>query len=82
MTLSADISSEIKSRIETAINDADVAVTDNGNRHYALAVTANAFAGLTQVKQHQLVYSAIKELMSGDDAPIHAIDRMDIQLRQ
>jgi hypothetical protein len=28
------------------------------------------------VKQQQLVYGAIAPLLRGDDAPVHAIDRM------
>lgn len=78
MTLAVNISSEIKSRIETAIKDSQVEVSDNGNLHYALKVTAPVFADLSQVKQHQLVYAAIKDLMAGHDAPIHAIDKMEI----
>ncbi len=78
MTLPTDISSEIKSRIETAIKDSQVEVSDNGNLHYALAVTSSTFSGLSQVKQHQLVYAAIKDLMAGHEAPIHAIDKMEI----
>ena len=32
--------------------------------------------GSSRVKQQQLVYGAIAPLMRGDDAPVHAIDRM------
>ena len=28
------------------------------------------------VKQQKLVYGAIKELMAGDGAPVHAVDRL------
>lgn len=78
MELSSDLTSEIKSRIEKAISNAKVEVTSGGNRHYSLSVTADSFNGLAQVKQHQLVYAAIKDLMAGDDAPIHAIDKLDV----
>lgn len=81
MESSSDLSSEIKSRIEKSILNAQAEVLSAGNRHYSLTVTADSFNGLTQVKQHQLVYAAIKDLMAGDDAPIHAIDKMDIQTR-
>lgn len=78
MTLPTDLSSEIKSRIETAIKGSQADVTDNGNLHYSLTVTSSTFSDLSQVKQHQLVYAAIKDLMAGHEAPIHAIDKMEI----
>jgi acid stress-induced BolA-like protein IbaG/YrbA len=80
MTLPSELSSEIKQRIETTIPGAQVEVTQGGDRHYALTVISNAFNGLSQVKQQQLVYSAITDLMAGDNAPIHAIDRMDLRV--
>ncbi len=79
MEISSDISSEIKQRIEQAIENSKAEVLHGGNRHYTLTVSSNTFDGLTQVKQHQLVYAAITDLMAGNDAPIHAIDQMNIQ---
>ncbi len=80
MTSPSDLTDEIKNRIETAIPNAQVNVMAGGDRHYALKVISETFAGLTQVKQHQLVYSAINDLMAGNDAPIHAIDKMDLRV--
>ncbi len=79
MELTTDKSDEIEFRIKKKIPDAQIEVINGGERHYSLIVISNVFEGLTQVKQHQLVYSAITDLMSGDNAPIHAIDRMDIR---
>jgi len=79
MELSSDISSEIKQRIEQAILNSIVEVSSAGNRHYSISVSSTAFEDLTQVKQHQMVYAAIKDLMAGDLAPIHAIDQLNIQ---
>lgn len=79
MEISSDISAEIKQLIEQAIANSQVEVLCGGNRHYTLTVTSNTFDGLSQVKQHQLVYAAIKDLMAGNDAPIHAIDQMHIK---
>jgi len=78
MEISSDISSEIKQCIEQAITDSTVEVICGGNKHYTLTVTSSTFNGLTQVKQHQLVYASIKQLMYGNDAPIHAIDQLTI----
>ena len=80
MTLPSDLTDTIKQRIETAIPNAQVDVMVGGDKHYALKVISETFAGLTQVKQHQLVYSAIKDLMAGNDAPLHAIDKMDLRV--
>jgi acid stress-induced BolA-like protein IbaG/YrbA len=80
MTIPSELSSEIKQRIETTIPGAQVEVVQGGDRHYALTVISSTFDGLPLVKQHQLVYSAITDLMAGDNAPIHAIDRMDLRV--
>ncbi|MFN8642351.1 MAG: hypothetical protein U0802_12110 [Candidatus Binatia bacterium] len=34
------------------------------------------FAAKSRVQQQQLVYGAIRQLMAGDAAPVHAIDRL------
>ncbi len=75
-----DLSSEIKSRIEQAISNSQADVINGGNRHYSLTVTSKTFSDLPLVKQHQLVYAAIKDLMAGNDAPVHAIDKMEIKI--
>ncbi len=38
--------------------------------HYQAVVVAEAFVGLPRVRQHQLVYKALGELMAG---PVHAL---------
>ena len=80
MKISSDISSEIKQRIEQSIANSQAEVLCGGNRHYSLTVVSDTFDGLSQVKQHQLVYATIKDLMAGDDAPVHAMDQMNIQI--
>jgi len=70
-----DICAEAKSRIEAAIPGADVSVTGGGG-HFEIKVVSDAFAGKRIVAKQRMVYMAIKELMAGDAAPIHAVDRM------
>ena len=41
-----------------------------------LEAESKAFAGVSRVQQQQLVYGAIKDLMAGNDAPVHAVDRL------
>ncbi|MDT7933104.1 MAG: BolA family transcriptional regulator [Sphingomonadaceae bacterium] len=63
---------EIERLIRSAIPDAIVTITDlaGDGDHYAAHVVSEAFAGLTRVKQHQLVYSALGGRMGGE---LHAL---------
>jgi stress-induced morphogen len=64
MPMAAD---EIEAMIRAALPDATVEITDlaGDGDHYAAKVTSAAFAGLTRVRQHQLVYSALGGRMGG-----------------
>jgi len=62
-------------QIAEAIPGADIQVTGNGG-HFEIKVVSTEFEGLNTLKKQRLVYGAIKELMAGDNAPVHAIDRM------
>lgn len=68
---------QLREAIENALPGATVEVANGSPGHFALRVTSEAFTGLPKLKQHQLVYGAITELMSGDQAPVHAIDRLE-----
>jgi stress-induced morphogen len=63
---------EIKSRIEAAIPGALVEVEDwtGGGDHFRATVTAPAFAGLSRIEQHRLVYQVFGDEIGG---PIHAL---------
>ena len=60
---------EIKQLIESGI-PASQALVDGDGTHFEAVVVAEAFAGLSQVRQHQLVYAALGERMGG---AIHAL---------
>ena len=63
---------EIETMIREAFPDARVEVKDlagDGN-HYAAKVVSSAFKGKTRVKQHQMVYEALKGRMGGE---LHAL---------
>ena len=72
-----DILGKVKSAIEAAIEGADVHVSSMSPGHFEIRVISTAFKGLNRVKQQQLVYGAITDLMSGDAAPVHAVDRLE-----
>ena len=72
----SDILHEIKARIEATMPGALVDVTGGGG-HFSITVVSEQFKGLRTLQRKRLVYSAITELMAGDYAPLHAVDRLD-----
>ena len=68
---------ELRERIEREIPGAQARVRATATGHFEIEVVAAEFAGLPRVRQHQRVYAAIAPLMTGDAAPVHAIDRLD-----
>jgi stress-induced morphogen len=71
------------STVQDAIKDAIVAhidnvaavkVTSTAAGHFDIAVTSPAFEGKRTLERHRLVLNAIKELMAGEAAPVHAVD--------
>ena len=63
---------EIEKMILDALPDARVEVRAlaDDNDHYEAVVVSASFAGLSKVKQHQLVYGALKGRMGG---ALHAL---------
>lgn len=72
---------QIKARILEALPDAEVQVESGSGGHYALRVVSSAFAGKNRVAQQRLVLSALRPLMDGDYAPVHAIDRLVTEVK-
>ncbi len=63
---------ELKARIESAIPGARAEVEDTtgGGDHFRATVTAEAFAGLSRIEQHRLIYDIFGEDIGG---AIHAL---------
>lgn len=63
---------DIETLIREAFPDATVEIRDlaGDGDHYAATVVSEAFRGLSRVKQHQLVYAALKGRMGGE---LHAL---------
>lgn len=63
---------ELKSRIEAAIPGARAEVEDwtGGGDHFRATVVSDAFAGLSRIQQHRLVYEVFGDEIGG---PIHAL---------
>lgn len=65
--------SEIESLLKEAFPTAEILVQGEDGVHMAASVTATEFAGLSRVKQHQMVYAALKGKMDGPSGELHAL---------
>ena len=66
---------QIEALIRAAFPTAKISIDDlagDGN-HYAATVVAEEFRGLNRVKQHQMVYAALKGKMDGAAGELHAL---------
>jgi len=66
---------QLKDRILEALPGCSVQVSGGGG-HFTIAVESDEFEGKNTLARQRLVYRAIKELMAGDDAPVHAVDSL------
>ena len=66
----------LREAIAAALPEAAVEVATGSPGHFQIRVTSAAFRGKTMLQQQRLVYAAISHLMTGDGAPVHAIDRL------
>ena len=69
MPMSADV---LRAHLVEAFPDADIAIEDlaGDGDHYRARIVSTAFKGLPRVRQHQLVYGALKGQMGGE---LHAL---------
>ncbi len=63
---------DLEAHLRAAFPDASIAIEDlaGDGDHYRARVVAEAFRGLSRVRQHQLVYAALKGRMGGE---LHAL---------
>tara|TARA_Y100001968_G_scaffold207100_1_gene190301 strand:+ start:896 stop:1129 length:234 start_codon:yes stop_codon:yes gene_type:complete len=66
-------SEQVVALIKLAIPDAKVSVDDlnGGGDHLQVNVVSDAFSGLSLIRQHQLVYGALKNELANE--AIHAL---------
>ena len=64
---------QVKAAIGRASPDASVEVEDltGGGDHLQVKVVSSAFTGLNRIKQHQLVYGALRQELASE--AIHAL---------
>jgi stress-induced morphogen len=68
------VAQAITSSVMSRIPDAVVAVSGGGGGHYTIDVVSTVFAGKSVLENQRLVLSAIKHLINGEGAPVHAVD--------
>ncbi|MEI8250571.1 MAG: BolA/IbaG family iron-sulfur metabolism protein [Synechococcus sp. ELA057] len=63
----------VREAIQRALPDASVEVEDltGGGDHLQVHVVSSAFSGLSRVRQHQLVYGALRQELASE--AIHAL---------
>ncbi len=66
----------ITQAIRARIPDAVVEVAGGGG-HFRIAVVSKEFDGKGLLDRQRLVLSSIKHLLSGDRAPVHAVDSLE-----
>jgi stress-induced morphogen len=64
--------SALEAELRAAFPDAEIAIDDlaGDGDHYRARITSSAFAGLSRIRQHQLVYAALKGKVGGE---LHAL---------
>jgi stress-induced morphogen len=69
MPMAADV---LEAELRRAFPDAEIVIEDlaGDGDHYRAKITSDAFEGLTRVRQHQLVYAALKGKVGGE---LHAL---------
>ena len=65
----------IATSVKAKLPDAVVTVAGGGG-HYRIDVISTAFAGKSLLDSQRLVLSAIKHLINGERAPVHAVDSL------
>lgn len=63
---------DLEAELRAAFPDAQIAIDDlaGDGDHYRARIVSTAFAGLSRVRQHQLVYAALKGKVGGE---LHAL---------
>jgi stress-induced morphogen len=63
---------DLEANLKEAFPDAEIAIDDlaGDGDHYRARIVSPAFAGLSRIKQHQLVYGALKGKVGGE---LHAL---------
>ena len=75
------IEEQICEAVVAAIKNAKVEVSGNGG-YFSLRVESVMLNGKKTLEKQRMVYSALKELIAGNNAPVHAIDNLETLITQ
>lgn len=67
---------QIVSAIERDLAEAKASAREASSGHFEIEVLWAGFANKSELEKQRSVLRAIKPLMSGDAAPVHAVDRL------
>ncbi len=70
----------LREAIAASLPGAVVNVTPGSPGHFNISVVSEEFRGKTRVACQRLVYKAITPLMTGDRAPVHAVDQLETRV--
>jgi acid stress-induced BolA-like protein IbaG/YrbA len=68
---------QMRDSIAQALPGADVRVTAGQPGHFSVSVRSAQFQNQSRLACQRMVYKAIAHLMSGERAPVHAIDQLE-----
>ncbi len=74
------VAAQLREAIQQAMPGADVRVSAGQPGHFSLSVRSAQFQSQSRVACQRLVLKAIAPLMSGERAPVHAIDQLETLL--
>lgn len=70
----SDVIDQMKKALAEKIPDATIEVTGGGGGHFVIEAVSPVFEGKSRLESQRLVLNAIRHLMAGENAPVHAID--------
>lgn len=69
------VTEALEKAILAEVPDARV-TAEGGGGHYVIDVVSPVFEGKSMLQSQRLVLRAIKHLMDGERAPVHAVDKL------
>jgi len=75
-----DVLAAIREAVIAKIPDAAVDAQGGGG-HFTIEVVSPVFEGKNMLESQRLVLGAIKHLMAGEAAPVHAVDSLKTRVR-
>ncbi len=72
----AETSERVTQLLEAAFPGASVAVRGQGG-HFEIRVVSAEFEGKNSLARQRSILGVIKDLMKGERAPVHAVDRIE-----